>query len=278
MNKLSILPNQCCRGPRLVCFLIACSILSLSPLNWADEVKWKEYNSSHFIIYFQEATTDLVEKTAQAAEDHFARIGTKLGYQSYPQWFGKSRVKIYIYNDEDQHNVVNPVFHRVGGLAHSDTKQITTYVNQEDYFLNEMLPHELGHILLHRFLYYDNQSNQTASSIVPVWFDEGMATLQEVDTFNRAEERVKTYLEINEYIDINSLNWHGDDENLHFSYASAASITRFLLSKMQGSKLRSFLTAIKNSKNFESALRSTSNGNIPSIESLNKKWIQFIKQ
>ncbi len=244
--------------------ILNCSIISAAQA-------WKELKTHHFIVYYQNASPDVVEKTAQIIEDCFEEISDNLSLRPYPQWRGDYRVEIYIYDDKEGYHQDNKKIEHTkwsGGFADLHQNVIKIYLNQLDYFFEKLLPHELGHLLLNHYV--------GLRADIPPWFSEGMAELQKKTDHQTDHGIVREYFINNEYLSLSDLTNDNKGTFEHY-YKFSMSVTQYLVNRMPGNKLRVFLDLLKEGKSFSEALNNATNGHIKNIKDLNDQWVREIQ-
>ena len=128
-----------------------------------EEILWKDIKSKHFIIYYaaaqRGASSDAMakledeesyaRKAARNAERYYYAIAKTLGYQRRTDfWTWDNRVKIFIYPSNPAYlkDSDRPKWSR-GMTDYAGRKIIGYHTWREDEFLEEILPHELAHMI-----------------------------------------------------------------------------------------------------------------------------------
>lgn len=244
--------------------ILNCSIISAAQA-------WKELKTHHFIVYYQNASPDVIEKTVKIIEDSFQEISDNLSIRPYPQWRGDYRVKIYIYDDKEGYHQDNKEIEDTkwsGGFADRHQNVIKIYLNQLDYFFEILLPHELGHLLLDHYV--------GSRADFPPWFSEGIAQLQEKIDHKTDHDIVREYFINNEYLSLSDLKDDNKGTFEHY-YKFSMSATQYLVKRLPGNKSRLFLDLLKEGKSFSAALNKATNGHIKNIKDLNDQWVREIQ-
>lgn len=235
---------------------------------------WEEIKGKHFVVYSYPAhNREAANTVLRRAEDYYQKIGGQIGYTRYHSfWTWDERVKIILFPDQPSfaETTGQPTWSQ--GYASRDaylfkSRTIVTYL-QESNFYNEILPHEVSHLILRDF---------TANRI-PVWFEEGVAQLQEASKSEIAARICRTLIERKKYIPLSVLmNWdvrtEEDKSKVAVFYAQSLSIVEFLLKRYGNAAFGELCGHLKNGKTFEEALRGAYTNNINTITDLENKWI-----
>ena len=128
---------------------------------------WTTEKSDHFVIYYQDAPREYVGDVLKASETYYNTITEELGFTRFDNfWTWEERAKIYLFKDrqEYQKNGGGPEWSEAG--ANVVKREIQCYLYQENFF-EDVLPHELGHLIFREFIGYKRK--------LPLWLDEGIA-------------------------------------------------------------------------------------------------------
>ena len=239
-------------------------------MSHAAPKEWREHKTRHFIISFKDAPQEVVQQIGQEAEEVFGQIADNMGLDSYPNWRSDQRLKIVVYNDQEDYRTSNIKTEHASwssGMAEYSTHSIKTYPQQLDYLLNSMVPHELGHFLLMESVGF--------KADIPGWFSEGIAGMQEKNSPS-GEDRVKKIVDEKGFLSLKDLM----RETMEVSdfYEVSYSATRYLLSRISGTKFNMFLKQLRNGETFNNALKNVSNGRIKGLDAMNRDWINDIKE
>src|SRR5687767_6785278 len=86
-------------------FILCCTGM----ISWASaaEKGWREHKTMHFIISFKNAPEDVIEQIGWQAEGVFAEISDNMGLDRYPSWRSDQRLKILVYDDQEDYRASN---------------------------------------------------------------------------------------------------------------------------------------------------------------------------
>ena len=148
-------------------------------------------------FFFTEGSDNpAAKKVLRKAEEYYKKIGSQIGYARYSDfWTWDERVKIIMYHDQIEFmketghpNWLSGYSSRDEYLLHS--KVIVTYKQEADFFTG-FLPHEISHLILGDFLHPYR---------VPLWFDEGVAQLQEINKSAMSNSMMKVLVRKGQHI------------------------------------------------------------------------------
>ncbi len=260
---------------------LAAGVLYLFPFP-AQAETWQQLKDKHFIVLYNfKEDTRAAETVLRRAEEYYSKIANQIGYSRYANfWTWDERVKIIIFPSQEafMQTTGQPAWSR--GYSNRDSRlfrsrTIITY-RQESEFLEGVLPHEVGHLILKDFVGFN--------TTVPLWFEEGVAQLQESDKKLRADQSLRPVIKRGIHIPFNLLMaWdirkETDSQKVSLFYLQSVSIVDFLLKRYGSGSFGNLCRGLKNGKGFEEALRAAySSAFFKSIEELEKKWLSDMKQ
>lgn len=240
---------------------------------------WQEKKSEHFVIQYQKSSDYMwAGSVLRQAENYYRIIADQIGYQRYKKfWTWEDRVRIIIYpNQETFSRETNQPAWSKGGVIRDKklflTKTIISF-KQEDNFLDGVLPHEISHLVLRDAIGFDKP--------IGIWFDEGMAQLQEKSKREIAKEFMRRYLVKNKPIPLNVLLTKGirleiDPIKVSLFYAQSISVVDFLMTKYGRYKFSELCRNLREGKNFQQALKSSYPVTFEKIGDLEKKWLSYM--
>lgn len=237
--------------------------------------EWKEKRSEHFIIYYDQFNRDFLDKLARQAERLYTRITDNLGYMRYDYWTWDNRAKFYIYNNKEDYlnGTGQPGWSE--GAADTYNKIIMTYYGASNIFFNTVLPHELGHLMFREFVGFGVS--------VPLWFEEGVASMQEVLTDelirHAARSRVKNAIRNKTFIPLTGLSEmavrdEGDELKVRMFYDEALMAIFFLMDEFGRDGFVRLCRKIRDGAGFKEAVSSIYR--VDSLEALNERFVKYI--
>ncbi len=240
---------------------------------------WQEVKGNHFIVLFEaRQSPDAANAILRAAEGYYDKIARRLGYSRYSGWAWEQRVKILVF--KDQQTFMSKTGQPPWSSGYSDrdselfqSRVIVTY-QQESGFLKGLLPHEIGHLILRDDVGFDK--------LLPLWFEEGVAQLEEMYKTENSKKLMKKLIRKNQYIPLAALSsWdvrqEQDPEKAALFYAESVSIVDFLMSSRGSAVFADLFRRLKDGLSFEDALMSAYKQQFKSTSGLEEGWINYLK-
>lgn len=252
-------------------------VMAVPPLGCAAG-QWQELKAEHFIAYYN-FKEDLpnIQLILRKAEEYYKRIAEQIGYSRYSNfWTWEDRAKIIIFPDQQTfiRNTGQPAWSagysgRDSELFHS--RIIVTYRQEQD-FLYGLLPHEIGHLILHDFVGFDTP--------VPLWFDEGVAQLQEINKKDLANQFMRPLAQQKHHVPFPVImNWdirkESDTAKVKIFYAQSLSMVDFMIKNYGSSAFGNLCRNFKEGKNMEGALRAAYASSIDSLNAFERRWAEY---
>jgi len=241
---------------------------------------WQELKGKHFIVYYSDsANRSTAERLLNEAERYYRKIGTQLGFTRYSDfWTWDNRAKVVLFPDQQTFRESTNQPQWSTGYADRDSQLfqsriIVTY-KQEQAFFDGLLPHEISHLILHDFI--PNTRN------IPIWLDEGIAQLEEVNKRGMARKIVAGLVVRGKYISFNSLGAidvrrEMDGNNATIFYAQSLSIVEFLIAKYGSEPFGRLCRELRDGKSFDEALFSAYSRRFRSLADVEPEWLKYIE-
>jgi len=228
---------------------------------------WKKKEKSHFDIYYRNADKKFIEKIGDKAEKDYWILENKLGIMR-TKWKGK----IYIYDSREDYLGYTGQSSWSEGFANIVEATITSFAENR-HFLYNTLPHELGHIVLFKYL---------EGREISLCLHEGIAQYVEAAGRRRDYRRiVNISIDKGSFIHLDSLfKISGselrsiDGKTVSLFYAEAMGIVEYLVRRHGRFKFSSFLRQLKDGEDLASALKWAFS--YDSISELNDEWLKFL--
>lgn len=246
----------------------------------SDAVEWHEISDKHFVIYYRDKDQESwIREVLRSAERYYTSIANDIGYARYTHfWTWDDRAKIYIYPNQDAFvsETGLPQWSSGGALRDKklvDSKFIVSYM-QENGFIDGVLPHEISHLLLRDFIGFDQD--------IPLWFDEGVAQLQEKNVLLKAEYVMRQFVQQGAHVPFELLIKHdirGEDDpkNVLLFYGQSVSIIHFMIKNYGSDRFGRLCGLMKDGRDFKSALQGAYTNIIKDVNDLEKKWLSYMK-
>ncbi len=247
----------------------------------AADVGWGEIKDKHFVIYYEtKSDQGLAKELLRRAEGYYQKIGDDIGYSRINKmWTWDNRVEIFLFATQSSFVASSGQPLWSTGYADRDSrlfksKTIVTFKQQEG-FVDGLLPHEISHLILHDFI--PNAMN------VPIWFDEGVAQMQEKDKRAMIHPMMKTLISRNQHIPFEKfvnldIRKEKDGRKVQIFYAQSLSVVDYLVTKYGIDAFGRLCRALRDNKNFAQALTLAYSGVFANFADLEKKWILSFNQ
>jgi hypothetical protein len=242
----------------------------------ADAEKWQTAKSTHFIVYYDKAPQDFLNRLISSAEEYYDKIANDLGFRRYDFWLWDDRAKVYIYNDINAYRSGTGQPNWSAGVSYvtrQKEKVISTFLDEKGFF-DTILPHEMGHIIFREFVGFYN-------SAVPLWLDEGVASYQERGKRALARLVVEKAAKDNTLISLGALSnfnpyLNTDEARVALFYLESLSIVDFLINRFGSEKFVFFCQVLRDKKNLPKALVYAYS--LQDIQELDRAWQGQIKR
>lgn len=261
-----------------------------------DSLIWSDLKGKHFVVLFADAKKSVMSdlsvrlegekafarKVLRNAERYYNRIAKTLGFARRTGfWTWENRVRIFVYpsNPSYMKDASRPKWSR--GMTDYNARTITGYHTwREDEFLDEILPHELTHLIFRDFVGFGGE--------ISLWLDEGVAQLLEREGKKRIESRwlakelewKKRLLPIRDLVVVTSfrLRHEMSTRAVREFYVQSLSLVDFMIEKYGSTRFEKFCRQLKMGKRLDGALKSTYPSSLKTLENLQKRWHQFLRE
>jgi len=253
-------------------------LLCLIAISWGAQLalaeeEWKSFRSTHFEIFYKEVSLDFVKTVSESTESSYKEVSGNLGFSRYQYWGADKRAQVYIYNDSNDFVVNGRQASWSAGTTHTQSKEIRTFPTPHGFF-DSTIPHELGHIIFREFIGED--------AIIPLWFEEGVATYQEKAKRWGSHMIVQAALKNGEFMPLSELSAmrltpRSEAKKVELFYAEAASIVYYLIQEQGTSRFVRLCHKIQDGVQFEEALKCVY-VRFKNIDQLNKAWKDYLNK
>lgn len=216
----------------------------------AGALDWQLLKSTHFFIYYKGAPQNTVDDLAQAAENCYNSITEELGFNRFDFWTWDRRARIYIFDNQQDYQKDTGAASWSAGQAIAANKLIKTFVTAPG-FLNNVLPHELAHIIFREMVGFYNPA-------VPLWLEEGVATYQG-ENISLVKAKLADKIRTGDFIALSDLNRYGipqkeDKARVELFYVESYSLVKYLISEYGRERFVFFCQSLRDSGNLGGAL------------------------
>ena len=239
--------------------VIMCTGLWYQAVSARQAYAWSQVKTSHFIVYYKNTPLDMVERIAQGAEENYSTITENLGLRRFNFWLWENRAVIYIHDDTADYQLSTNRPAWSGGFTMAQSKTIHTFLDPQGLY-EGTLAHEIGHIVFREAVGFENQA-------VPMWFEEGVASLQEYLEYGGVKALMKTEIEKGNFlpleklstIDPHVLSQRESSQPIYqgvirFFYLESISIVAYLIEVFGKNSFSVFCRALRNTGKFDEAL------------------------
>lgn len=234
--------------------------------------KWNEVKGEHFIVHHL-GDDHFAKDVLRSAEKYYDDIGDDLGYTRYSDfWQWENRVKIFIYNTQEEFLKNTGRNNWSHGFADYDAKEIYSYVWNEG-FLEALLPHEITHLIFRDYVGFKGE--------IPLWLDEGVAQWEEPAKRAIVKQAMKSYLEDEsvyplEHLSTLDVRNVGIEFAVQLFYVQAMSVVDFLVNRYGADHFVTFCRELRDGKSLEEALAFSYPTQIRTLSQLEEQWKSYI--
>ncbi len=268
-----------CTASLLVFFTLSL-VHAQAPVDYSDFSKWQTIKGDHFVVYYYNKDhTATASHVLIKAEEYYDKVSYQIGYARYSDfWTWEDRVKIFIFPDRLSFVYTTGQKFWSKGYAVRDSRlfesrAIVTF-RQEETFINNLLPHEIAHLIVKDFIGFDRG--------LPLWFEEGVAQQQE--TKDAAQEEGIVFLaKSGQHIPFDlfqSLDIRRETDELKVAvfYAQSRSIVEFMIRVYGQDAFQRLCVDLRDGVDFPGALAKVYAGSIDSMAALERKWLGFMHE
>ncbi len=254
--------------------LVASDIIALAS-------SWPHLQEKHFIIYYSNPDDEPQARAIlMQAENYYHAISDNLGYTRYGNfWTWDERVKIILFDGQPSFmaGTGQPAWSQGFALPHTGlykSRLIVSFANQPG-FVDEILPHEISHLVLHDLIGFDKP--------IPLFFDEGVAQL-----VGKRDEAVQlpilarllangALIPVTELLTY-SLRGQEDSREVSMFYVESLYIVDFLIKTYGKEKFKELCRYLRDGRGFEEALKGAYYPILMSMEDLQAAWVKYVIQ
>jgi len=244
-------------------------ILSLPLVAAAQNQEWEALKSTHFIIFYKNAPEAVINELAQKAEGYYDSIAEQFGFNRFNFWTWDKRAKIYLYDNQEDYQKSTQSHAWSGGHVFINQKLIQGFVGSRQ-FLNDMLPHELAHIIFLEMIGFNNPA-------APLWLQEGVATYQQ-QNIGSVKSELADRIKRSDFFDLQSLSHFQtlsqSDDAVKLFYQESYSLVKYLIDRYGKDTFVDFCRYLRDTRNLSLALRKAYSFN--SLNEFEAAWKDYI--
>jgi len=268
---------ECCLLAFLAAGSVTASAASVTAVDFGGE-RWEQIRGRHFLLYYHpDWKAQKAQEVLRLAERYYQEIVETLGFTRYSDfWTWDDRAKIFIFPSQEEFSRKTGAPAWTTGYSDRDSflfqsRAIVTY-QQEAALSEEILPHEVSHLIVHDFIPEMN---------MPVWIDEGIAQLFEEEKLRLVDGVMRFLVAHGQFIDVEFLNrWdirqEHDKKKIEVFYVQSLSIIKFMREAYGRAGFQEFCRHLRDGKDVDGALRAAYTGKIHSLKDLEREWLKSI--
>ncbi|MBF0122850.1 MAG: hypothetical protein HQL21_05520 [Candidatus Omnitrophica bacterium] len=269
---------------QLLSIIVVLIIVSLGKISASFAIQvdegFTEIVSEHFRARFLTSSDrELARRALDRAEYLYKRVARDIGYSRYDgYWTWEKRAGIILFPDQISFSRFTGQPAWSVGYASRESiffhnKTIVSFSGQANFF-DEVLPHELTHLM-----FWDYFDRHIAS--VPVWFEEGVAQLEETGKRGIAKDALRPVVQSGKHIQFRVLgnlrpSELNQDAQVGIYYAESLSIIVFLVEKYGQEAFYQLIKELRGGQSFEKALTRSYGGIFKSMDDLEGRWVRYI--
>jgi len=235
------------------------------------EGEWRRRKDTHFIVYYHPSIPrKYIRDFTRKCEGYYDVLTERLGFNRFDFWLWEDRAKIFVYKTREEYIEGTGRPQWSGASVNIKLKRINTFYFDEDFF-DVLLPHELTHIVLREFIGMDTK--------VPLWFDEGVACMNEKESYTKYLLVAKGFAGKKLYIPVPKLENLTSERNVIFAsvfYSTAASLLMYLIEEYKKDNFTRFLKELRDGRDFYKAMDHVYG--IRDAGELDKRFLKFLKR
>jgi hypothetical protein len=236
----------------------------------ADEPAWQEVKSTHFLVFYKNAKEAQLNELTAKAEECYNNITDDLGFSRFNFWTWDNRAKIYLSDNQQEYQKLTGTPSWSAGNTRADKKVIQTFITAGG-FLDNVLPHEMAHIIFREMVGFDNPA-------IPLWLEEGVATFQE-KKFSFDRKYLAARINRGDFLNLDDLNKLEvgrltDTDKAELFYMESFCLVEYLIAVFGKDRFVLFCQNLRDYKDLRRALALTYSFNdLADFESSWKKYI-----
>ncbi len=263
----------------LAVLLFACSNAHALELDLKAS-QWSQIKGKHFTIFYPSSEEDAAAQTIlRKAEEYYGAVADRVGYARYKNfWTWEDRVQVIYFADQAAFAKAmgQPPWAKAFSFTHTgnfNLRMIVSFKGQ-DNFLNTILPHEIGHLVMHDLM---------GGGRIPLWFDEGVAQLNEERVDEQYRPVMARLAEMGKVVpfallDGYTLKGQTDAMQVTIFYAESLYIVDFLIKTYGNDAFRELCRLLRDGRTFEEALKVAYYPTLDSMAVFEDKWVKYMAQ
>ena len=238
---------------------------------YATREKWIDLETANCIVYYK--NTEYAKIVAKRVEDTLRRVTEQLEYTRL-DWH-RDKCKVFVFDDAKAWaqfvKESGTTTEWACGFAYGPLREVYMHAGDPEYMLDEVLPHELTHVIHHE--YADEDAH------LPLWLLEGLACYNEFGGKERRIGRVKSALASDKLIPLEHLTAfrsypRGDDEAVSLFYAESLVLVEFIMERFGHKGLVRLHKKLERVDEFDKVVKRAFRMDVEEFE---RQWLDYIK-
>jgi len=228
---------------------------------------WRRTTTQHFEIYYEKNAA--LTGAKRVAEDAFARITRTFGMGDI-EW--KTRIAVYLFSDDEAWanfvvaNKGKAIMEWSAAFAVPWGNEMYMHVSEDkSTLLEHVLPHELAHVMHHRYV---------GGVYQPIFLKEGIAISMEKDGVKDARDEIERRVQRGAVYPLKQLIGFTEypERDVRLFYAQSATVVGFIIHTYGLDGLKEFMFAFKDTPNAAVAIEEVFGISLDTFEAKWKKY------
>lgn len=230
---------------------------------------WRRASTEHFEVFYEKRAA--LTGAKRAAEKAFAKIVSTFGMAD-ARW--QTRTTVYVFSDSEAWrdfvaaNADKEIMEWARAFAAPWGNEIYMHVTEDtDELYDHILPHELAHVLHHRYVGGAHQ---------PIFLKEGIAVSMERDGAKEARDEIRRRVKDGSAFPLAKLVSFSayPDRDVRLFYAQSATVVGFIVDEYGLDGLKELMFAFRGTTDSVHAIEEVFG---VSLDTFEKKWEKFVR-
>ncbi len=271
MMSCRLIRSKASKNLKLFLFLLLCFVPAVE--SRAMKADWQRVEGERFIVYFDTARPAFASSVLAQAQRVFTRLSDIFGDDVSGFWQQENRPSIYLYNSRENYLAATGQPAWSDGVSIQRLRVVYSFVSAKGLG-EKVIAHELAHIMLKELVGFD-------ASSMPVWFEEGVASLAEGVSSVKLKARLRRAAFGGKLISFSEFNVmqvrsRHDKGNVDMFYLQASGLVDYLCNGLGKGHFQAFMRSLKAGVDFERALQQEYG--VAGTSGLEKAWLDHLKK
>ncbi len=230
---------------------------------------WQRLEEDQVIVFWYDQPQDFGEAILEAAVDGYEHVAAITGVST------ERPARVVIYNTQDDFCAFyarGTCQDWIGGVSLTDLGVTAQWGNNLDWFVHDVIPHELAHI------FYIGEIFEDTWIRVPTWLNEGLAVYNERHDHSRDMALVRAAAEEDELTPLRMMSARGGsivNDEVATWYAQVYSLVAFLAETYGEETVGELVLTVADNVVFEDALEQTTGLTMAEFEMAWREWLGY---